>query len=101
MLARQSFPLSMDAVPAGIDPEAVAGRLRAMPGVAGVHDLHVWPLGSAGAALSAHLVMPDGHPGDPFLASARASLHARFGIEHVTLQLERGDGCPQDCARPG
>jgi cobalt-zinc-cadmium efflux system protein len=69
-----------------------------MPGVAGLHDLHVWPLGSAGAALSAHLLMPDGHPGDAFLLAARESLHARFGIEHVTLQVETREGCPQDCA---
>ncbi len=100
-LARQSLALSMDAVPATIDPAAVAGHLRALPGVSDLHDLHVWPLGSAGAALSAHLVMPDGHPGDAFLVATRASLHARFGIEHVTLQVETGDGCPQDCVQAG
>ena len=97
-LARQSLALSMDAVPDSIDPEEVARHLRGLPGVTGLHDLHVWPLGSAGAALSAHLVMPGGHPGDAFLSDARAALHARFGIEHVTLQVETGAGCPQDCA---
>lgn len=99
-LARQSLALSMDAVPEGIDPAAVRAELLGLPGVAGLHDLHVWPLGSAGAALSAHLEMPAGHPGDAFLVHARASLHEAFGIEHVTLQVETGAGCPQDCARP-
>jgi cobalt-zinc-cadmium efflux system protein len=100
-LARQSFALSLDAVPASIDPVAVERHLRALPGVTGLHDLHVWPLGSAGAALSAHLEMPAGHPGDAFLSRARSSLHASFGIEHVTLQVETGGACEQDCARAG
>jgi cobalt-zinc-cadmium efflux system protein len=100
-LARQSLALSLDAVPASIDPVAVERHLRALPGVTGLHDLHVWPLGSAGAALSAHLEMPDGHPGDVFLSRARASLQASFGIEHVTLQVETGGACEQDCARAG
>jgi cobalt-zinc-cadmium efflux system protein len=98
-LTRQALALSLDAVPARIDPAAVARHLRSRPGVAGLHDLHVWPLGSAGAALSAHLEMPDGHPGDAFLEETRASLHRAFGIEHVTLQVETGGRCGQDCSR--
>ncbi|MCZ8339087.1 MAG: cation diffusion facilitator family transporter [Burkholderiaceae bacterium] len=97
-LARQSLALSMDAVPDSIDPTEVGRHLRGLPGVAGLHDLHVWPLGSAGASLSAHLRMPGGHPGDRFLLDVREALHTRFGIEHVTLQIETGDDCPQDCA---
>jgi cobalt-zinc-cadmium efflux system protein len=97
-LARQSLALSMDAVPDAIDPTEVGRHLLGLPGVAGLHDLHVWPLGSSGAALSAHLRMPGGHPGDRFLLDAREALHTRFGIEHVTLQIETGDDCPQDCA---
>ena len=97
--ARQSLALSMDAVPDAIDPAEVERLLRALPGVTGLHDLHVWPLGSSGAALSAHLEMPAGHPGDAFLVEARASLERRFGIGHVTLQIETGSDCPQDCAR--
>lgn len=99
--ARQSLALSMDAVPDSIDPIEVERHLRALPGVAGLHDLHVWPVGSAGVALSAHLQMPAGHPGDGFLADARRSLERRFGIDHVTLQVETGGDCPQDCARAG
>ncbi|MFN9771447.1 MAG: cation diffusion facilitator family transporter [Burkholderiales bacterium] len=100
-LARQSLALSMDAVPEAIDPTEVGHHLRGLPGVTDLHDLHVWPLGSAGAALSAHLRMPGGHPGDRFLLDARDSLRTRFGIEHVTLQVETGDECPQDCAGDG
>jgi cobalt-zinc-cadmium efflux system protein len=102
-LLRQSLALAMDAVPDGIDPVAVRRHLLGLPGVAGLHDLHIWPLGSAGAALSAHIVMPEGHPGDAFLESARASLHRHFRIEHTTLQVEVGDGahaCEQDCGGP-
>jgi cobalt-zinc-cadmium efflux system protein len=102
-LLRQSLALAMDAVPDGIDPEAVRGHLLGLPGVAGLHDLHIWPLGSSGAALSAHLLMPAGHPGDAFLESARDSLNRRFRIGHTTLQVEVGDAgrpCPQDCAAP-
>jgi cobalt-zinc-cadmium efflux system protein len=98
-LARQSLALSMDAVPDAIDPAAVDRHLRALPGVTGLHDLHVWPLGSSGSALSVHLEMPGGHPGDAFLAQVRGSLGEAFGIGHVTLQVETGPGCPQDCAR--
>jgi cobalt-zinc-cadmium efflux system protein len=97
--ARQSLALSMDAVPDAIDPAVVERLLRALPGVTGLHDLHVWPLGSAGVALSAHLEMPAGHPGDGFLADARHALERGFGIGHVTLQVETGGDCPQDCAR--
>jgi cobalt-zinc-cadmium efflux system protein len=72
-----------------------------MPGVTGLHDLHIWPVGSSGASLSAHLTIPQGHPGDAFLVSANASLKRCFGIEHTTLQIETGDTaevCRQDCS---
>ena len=98
-LGRQALALALDAVPPGIDPGEVDRALRGLPGVDGLHDLHVWPLGTRGAAMSAHLEMRTA-PGDGFLADARALLAARFGIEHVTLQVETGAGCPQDCARP-
>lgn len=99
-LGRQALALVMDAVPEGIDVDALERHLRALTGVTGLHDLHVWPLGAAGAAaLSVHLEMPGGPPGDAFLAAARDALHDTFGIEHVTLQIESGPGCAQDCAQ--
>jgi len=103
-LLRQSLALALDAVPAGIDLAGVRAHLLAQPGVSSLHDLHVWPMGSAGAALSVHLVMPAGAPGDAFLADLRTSLHDAFDIDHVTVQIESGDPahrCAQDCAPAG
>ncbi len=52
----------------GIDPAGVAALLSGLPGVARVHDLHIWAMSTTENALTAHLVMPGGHPGDAFLA---------------------------------
>lgn len=87
-LLKDSVALSLAAVPAGIDAAAVAGHLAALPGVVAVHDLHVWAMGTSENALTAHLVMPGGHPGDAFLAEAAHDLEHRFGIGHATLQIE-------------
>lgn len=94
-LLREALDLAMDAVPAGIDPEAVAAYLGALPGVVAVHDLHVWGMSTTEAALTAHLVKPDPADDDALVARATTDLHERFGIAHVTLQWERRDGdCP-------
>lgn len=93
-LLRDSVTLSLDAVPPGIDPEAVADWLRARPGVAGLHDLHIWPMSTTETALTAHLVMAGGHPGNAFLVEAAETLRARFGIHHATLQIEEAGGPP-------
>jgi cobalt-zinc-cadmium efflux system protein len=57
-------------------------------GVAAVHDLHIWPMSTTENALTAHLVLPGGHPGDEFLMRAATELRRRFGIGHTTLQIE-------------
>ncbi len=87
-LLRHSIDLSLDAAPPGIDMEAVRAFLRALPGVAGIHDLHVWPISTTETALTCHLVMPAGHPGDPFLMETAHELAHEFSIGHVTLQIE-------------
>ena len=56
-----------------------------------VHDLHIWPMSTTEPILTAHLVMPAGHPGDAFLDGVHELLHDRFGIGHATLQVESGD----------
>lgn len=91
-LLRASLGSSFDAVPRGIKPEAVRDFLTARPGVRAVHDLHIWPLSTTVTALTAHLVMPGGHPGDAFLSQLAQELEERFGIAHATVQIETGDG---------
>ena len=88
-LFRQSLRLMFDGVPEHIDLIAVRGMLEALPGVSRVHDLHVWATGTTDVALTAHLVMPGGHPDDPFFEGATTLLRERFKIGHVTLQVVR------------
>jgi cobalt-zinc-cadmium efflux system protein len=88
---RHSMRLALDAVPASIDPEAVRGYLGGLPGVAELHDLHIWPMSTTETALTCHLVIPIGHPSDAMLARISAELRARFGIHHATIQVETGD----------
>jgi len=90
-LLRDSVNLALHAVPAGIDPSDVRAYLAGLSGVASVHDLHIWPMSTTETALTCHLVMPGGHPGDAFLASATDALSHRFKIAHATLQIEKGD----------
>lgn len=90
-LLQDSVNLAMDAVPEGIEPLAVRTYLSELPNVAQVHDLHIWAMSTTETALTAHLVIPAGHPGDAFLCGIGKALHDQFGIEHATLQVETGD----------
>src|SRR5205807_2064325 len=89
-LLRESLNLSLAAVPTGIDSAAVENYLSKLPGVAKVHDLHIWAMSTTEIALTAHLVKPDGKIDDPLLARIQDQLHDRFGIGHMTIQLECG-----------
>jgi cobalt-zinc-cadmium efflux system protein len=102
-LLRDSFNLAMDAVPQGIDPEAVKAYLAGIPGVTGVHDLHIWAMSTTETALTAHLVKPDSEDDDEILEKAGKELHDRFGIEHTTIQWERrsqSNQCGRSCEIP-
>lgn len=88
-LLAASLDLAMDAVPRGLDRDAVEGCLAALPGVAEVHDVHIWAMSTTETALTAHLVCPAGGS-DALLAEAGRILHDSFGIEHPTLQIETG-----------
>jgi len=88
-LFKQSLHMLFDGVPASVDPHAVHDCLAALPGVSRVHDLHIWAMGTSHVALTAQLVMPDGHAGDAFLKDATQRMHDRFEITHVTLQVVR------------
>lgn len=96
-LLKDSVKLGLNAVPSHIDEEAVRARLAALPGVAAVHDLHIWPMSTTEAALTAHLVMPSGHPGDAFLQDIAHQLEHDFAIGHTTVQVETGARCEVDC----
>lgn len=87
-LLRESIAMSLAAVPVGIDRAAVHAYLAVLPGVSDVHDLHIWAMSTTDNALTAHLVLPDGHPGDAFLMHIADELNERFGIGHSTLQVE-------------
>lgn len=89
-LLRESVDLILSAVPAGIDAREVSEFLRARPGVTDVHDLHIWGMSTTESALTAHLVMPAGYPGDAELEGIVGDLRLRFGIDHATLQVEQG-----------
>ena len=100
-LLGDSVNLAMDAVPEGIDPGAVQSYLAGLPGIAEVHDLHIWGMSTTEVALTAHLVKPDAKTEDGFLLTTCRELHDRFGIEHATLQIESGSGAPAcDLAPP-
>jgi cobalt-zinc-cadmium efflux system protein len=90
-LVKSALGLALDAVPEGIDAEAVRAHLAALPGVVALHDLHIWGMSTTETALTCHLVMPGGHPGDALLTRAAQELHERFGIAHATLQIEVAD----------
>ncbi len=90
-LLRDAAKLSLQGVPSQIDPVAVRNYLESLPAVAEVHDLHIWPMSTTETALTCHLVMPEGYPQTEFLGLIYTDLQHQFGIEHPTIQIERGD----------
>ena len=91
-LLRESTAILLESVPRHVSLPEVQRRMLAVPGVAAVHDLHVWTVASGMVAMSGHAVVPDleAHPG--VLDEIRAEM-ARMGIGHVTIQLEVEHGC--------
>lgn len=87
-LLKDSVNMSLQAVPAGIEPDAVAEYLRSFSGVAGIHDLHVWSMSTTETALTVHLHVPGTYPGDRFAADIVRKLKEKFGIDHSTIQIE-------------
>jgi cobalt-zinc-cadmium efflux system protein len=87
-LLRESVGMALDAAPVGVKVEEVRAFLRGQPGVAGVHDLHVWSMSTTETALTCHCLLPGGHPGDEFLVRIAGELQERFRIGHSTIQVE-------------
>lgn len=99
-LLRDSVNLALDAVPEGIDPDAVRLWLRSLPGVVEVHDLHVWAIGTTDTALTAHLVRDDVQQDRRLLHDVQDGARSRFGISHATVQLETTDAAGDCLLRP-
>jgi cobalt-zinc-cadmium efflux system protein len=94
-LLHEAVEMSLDAVPSDINPESVKSFLQTWPGVQSVHDLHIWPLSTTEAALTAHLVMPEHNCDDEVVLAIGKALDEKFAIKHPTFQIERGVvSCP-------
>lgn len=96
-LARRSLRILFQHAPERIDVDEVSARLDAIPGVADVHDLHIWTLTSGMEVASAHLAVDAGVDGVGVLATAQRLLADDYHIEHATLQVEPCDSA-QKCA---
>jgi cobalt-zinc-cadmium efflux system protein len=88
-LLRDSFLMSVDAVPKNINVKEVEAHLKQIKGVKEVHDLHIWAMSTTETALTVHLVMPEKNTDDYFLKQICGELQKKFGIEHATIQVEK------------
>jgi cobalt-zinc-cadmium efflux system protein len=89
-LLREAVKLILIAVPAHIDVNALETYLRQCDGVTDIHDLHIWGMSTTESALTVHLVIPSGYPGDAFMDAIVQTLKERFSVQHCTLQIEQG-----------
>jgi cobalt-zinc-cadmium efflux system protein len=89
-LVRDAVDVLLEATPSHVDMEEIRAIMGQVPGITGVHDLHVWTISSGIYALSAHLVVPDplACNNDEILSSVKHQLFDRFGIDHTTIQIE-------------
>lgn len=90
-LLKDSINLALHAAPKGIEISQVKAYLAQLPDVQEIHDLHIWAMSTTETALSAHLLMANGHPGDEFLSQIAHQLGHDHNIRHVTIQIEVGD----------
>ena len=87
-LLREALKLALSAVPTHINFSEINTYLSQLNGVTEVHDLHIWGLSTTENALTAHLVIPSGHPGDQFLDEIVLTLKDHYAVHHSTLQIE-------------
>lgn len=100
-LLKDSVAMSLLGVPKGVSESRVRGYLVGLEGVSEIHELHIWPMSTTETALTAHLVMPNGHPGDAFLREISDELEHHHRIGHATIQIETehascAGGCHDD-----
>lgn len=89
-LLKESLNLSLDAVPKGIDSNEIKNYLEQSPTIIEVHDLHIWGMSTTEVALTVHLIRSETEDDDLFLQTLSKELHDQFGIEHTTIQIEKG-----------
>lgn len=94
-LLKQAVAILMESAPGHIDVDEVRDAMAATPGVRGIHDLHVWSITQGLECLSGHVVTEEQEDPQALLATLRRTLHERFGIDHVTIQIEL-IGCDGD-----
>lgn len=101
-LLSEAVRMSLAGVPRDIDVDEVQEYLADLSGVEAVHDLHIWPMSTSETAMTAHLVMPSGHPGKNFLFELQKAVKKSFSIHHITIQIEledeEADNCHTDCS---
>jgi cobalt-zinc-cadmium efflux system protein len=90
-LVRQAGRVFLEAAPEGLDPQQLGAELVAVDGVAQVHDLHVWVLGSKATAMSAHVLVSPTYDCHEVANSLRTRLAGGHGIDHVTLQVDHAE----------
>jgi cobalt-zinc-cadmium efflux system protein len=100
-LARESLHILLEGVPRHIDLPELEGTLRRMEGIEGVHDLHVWRIGSDFDTLTVHLVVTDAGDGKLRKEEVRTMLYARFGIDHCTIEIEDSEERARSHVEPG
>jgi len=86
-LLSQAVHILMEGVPTGVDAREIGRAMAGVPGVKGVHDLHIWTITTGMDALSSHVVVPVGEDRAAVLQRLQQVLAEQFGIEHVTLQI--------------
>jgi cobalt-zinc-cadmium efflux system protein len=96
-LLKESIQMVLAGVPTSVDAKAVTAFLAAQSGVTEVHDVHIWAMSTTETALTAHLVMPDGYPGDAVIDDIVGHLREDFSIHHCTLQVEQGTTKHSSC----
>ncbi|MBI2827025.1 MAG: cation transporter [Planctomycetia bacterium] len=98
-LLKEAIAILMEGTPGHVDLDEVREAIAAVDGVRAVHDLHIWTITSGMESLSGHVVVDDGRGPSGLLMELAALLRERFGIDHVTIQVEPPDfdQCHQAC----
>jgi cobalt-zinc-cadmium efflux system protein len=87
-LMKGAIDVLLEGTPEGMDVGVIQQEILALPGVTGLHDLHVWMVTSGFVAMSGHVLVRDEHDRDETLVRVRTLLHDEFGVDHVTVQVE-------------